>query len=76
VILRSHLGGLCSEGGLVNAGPQLLSFEGVDWVELPFPPAGEEGTGSLVNASAVVDGILVLAGSSHGQASFWVGEGR
>jgi hypothetical protein len=74
LVLRSYWSGLCSEGGVVNYGPHQISVEGGAWTAMPFPISGEGGTGSWVNASAVLDGALVLAGESNGQAAFWLGQ--
>jgi hypothetical protein len=74
LILRSYWSGLCSEGAARSFGPHLLSLDGQAWSSLPFPKSGEGGSGSWVNASAVLAGALVLAGESNRQAAFWLGQ--
>ena len=76
VILRTFLGGLCSEGGVRNFGPHLVRTDAGDWQALPFAPRDAEsgGSGSWVSAAEVLDGTLVLAGEVNGQAAFWWAE--
>jgi hypothetical protein len=69
LVLRSYLSGLCSEGGIVNYGPHQVSVDGSAWTVLPSPISG---SGNWVSTSAVLDGALVLAGESNGQAAFWL----
>ena len=76
LVLRSYWSGLCSEGAAASFGPHLWSSNGQAWSRLPFPASPEDGRGSWVNASAVLDGALVLAGESNGQPAFWLGQGQ
>ncbi len=71
LILRTFLGGLCSEGSARNFGPHLARTDAGDWEALPLSSPDADGAGSWVAAAEVVDGTLVLAGESYGQATFW-----
>jgi hypothetical protein len=68
----------CSEGGFVVHGTPQISLDGATWTRLPFEKGtpGQTRTGSAVNASAVVDGNLILAGEQNGVATFWIGQPR
>lgn len=66
----------CSEGAFITHGTQRASTDGIAWMDLPFPAGtpGITGSGAAVNATIVLDGLLILAGQSNGTATFWVGE--
>jgi hypothetical protein len=70
LVLRSYWSGLCSEGGSTSFGPRLLSEDGGAWRLV----SAENGSGSSFNASAELDGALVLAGESNRQAALWLVE--
>jgi hypothetical protein len=76
LIANTALSGPCSEGGFIVHGTQRSSQDGVTWMDLPFPAGtvGNTGSGSSVNATIVVNGLLILAGQSNSSATFWVGE--
>ena len=76
LVANTALSGPCSEGGFIVHGTQRSSQDGVTWMDLPFPTGtlGTTGSGSSVNATIVVNGVLVLAGQSNSSATFWVGE--
>ncbi len=73
LILRTSLGGLCGEGNARGFGPHLARTDAGDWEALPLATRDAQGggAGSWVAAAQVVDGTVVLAGESDGQATFW-----
>ena len=65
----------CSEGGFQTHGAQRISLDGIEWSELPFAPASEEGNlGTRIAGAIVIDGRLVLVGERDRVATFWIGE--
>jgi hypothetical protein len=75
LILRTSLGGLCGEGNATGFGPHLVLTDADDWEALPLSTLESGGASGLwVAAVEVVDGTLVLAGESNGQATFWWAE--
>lgn len=67
----------CSEGGFQTHGAQRISLDGIEWSELPFAPASEEGNlGTRIAGALEVDGSLVLVGERDRMATFWIGEQR